>query len=170
MVVATKAQFTPEEWNQILQSPMMAGIAISAAEPSGLLGLLKESMASGRALLEAKSDPTADELIKAVVADFETPEGRTKIRDSSRSMFAGSKPAEIKTKAIESLRQVSTLLDAKAPNDAVAFKTWLRHIAQSVAEAATEGGFLGIGGIVVSEAEKATLAELSTALSLPAKA
>ena len=51
-------------------------------------------------------------------------------------------------------------------SDAVAFKTWLRHIAQS----ATGGGLLGIGGVVVSEAEKATLAELSTALSLPAKA
>jgi hypothetical protein len=43
--------------------------------------------------------------------------------------------------------------------DATAFKTWLRQISQHVAEAAKEGGFLGIGGVTVSEAEKATLAE-----------
>jgi hypothetical protein len=35
-----------------------------------------------------------------------------------------------------------------------------------VAEAASEGGFLGIGGVQVSEAEKATLAEISNALGL----
>jgi hypothetical protein len=37
-----------------------------------------------------------------------------------------------------------------------------------VAEAASEGGFLGIGGVAVSEAEKATLTEMSNALKLPA--
>ena len=58
--------------------------------------------------------------------------------------------------------------DAKAPGDAAAFKDWLRQISQHVADAAKEGGFLGIGGVRVSEAEKATLAEISSALKLPA--
>ena len=35
-----KSNFTPDEWNLLLESPMAAGIAISAAEPSGLWGLL----------------------------------------------------------------------------------------------------------------------------------
>jgi hypothetical protein len=162
-----KASFTPDEWNQIVRSVMIAGIAVSAAEPSGLFGMLGESMASARALLEAKTT-SSDELIKAVVADFETSEGRTAARDGLKSLFAGSKPTEIKTKSIEALRQVSSLLEAKAPTDSIAFKTWLRHIAQSVAEASKEGGFLGFGGVAVSETEKATLAEISAALSLPA--
>jgi hypothetical protein len=50
----------------------------------------------------------------------------------------------------------------------VAFKTWLRHTSQAVAEAATEGGFLGFGGVRVSEAEKATVGEISGALGLKA--
>jgi hypothetical protein len=37
-----------------------------------------------------------------------------------------------------------------------------------VAEAAPEGGMFGFGGVQVSESEKATLAELSKALKLPA--
>ncbi|MET0705530.1 MAG: hypothetical protein ABWY82_01615, partial [Tardiphaga sp.] len=55
--------------------------------------------------------------------------------------------------------------DAKAPDDAASFKAWLRQISQSTAEAATEGGGLfGLGGVQVSEAEKATLTEISNAL------
>ena len=43
-----------------------------------------------------------------------------------------------------------------------------KNCAFIVAEAAKEGRFLGIGGVAVSEAEKATLTEISTALKLPA--
>jgi hypothetical protein len=39
-------------------------------------------------------------------------------------------------------------------------------ICKHVAEAAKEGGFLGIGGVPVSDAEKATLTEISGALKL----
>ena len=44
-----KSSFTPDEWKLLLESVMMAGIAVSAAEPSGLWGLLKESFAEGSA-------------------------------------------------------------------------------------------------------------------------
>ena len=74
--MASKASFSPDEWTKVLQSVMMAGIAVTAAEPSGLWGTLKESMTAGHALLEAKSDTKSSQLIKAVVADFETSEGR----------------------------------------------------------------------------------------------
>ena len=41
--MASKQDFTPEEWNKILQSPMLVGIAVSMADPSGLWGALKEA-------------------------------------------------------------------------------------------------------------------------------
>jgi hypothetical protein len=66
------------------------------------------------------------------------------------------------------LREVSAIVDEKAPDDAADFKAWLRGIGQMVAEASLEGGFLGIGGVRVSEAEKATLADIERALSAPA--
>ncbi len=55
-----KSNFAPDEWKLLLESVMMAGIAVSAAEPSGLWGLLKESFASGNALVTAKMDSGAD--------------------------------------------------------------------------------------------------------------
>jgi hypothetical protein len=161
-----KSNFTPDEWKVLLESVMMAGIAITADEPSGLWGLLKETFASGSELVRAKMDAGSNALIKAVVADFETSEGRSISRDGVKEKLSGSKPPEIKAKCIETLRQAAKLLDAKAPGDAVAFKSWLRQISQHVAEAATEGGFLGIGGKKVSEAEKATLTEISSALGI----
>ena len=69
-------------------------------------------------------------------------------------------------KALESLKAVAALVDSKGGADAVPFKTWLAGIAKSVAEAAPEGGFLGFGGTQVSEAEKATVAEIAAALGV----
>ena len=163
-----KSKFTPDEWKLLLESVMMASIAITAAEPHGLWGLLQESFAGGAELAKAKIDPGADALIKAVVVDFGTAEGRSIARDGLKEKFTGSKPPEIKAKCIDTLRQVAEVVDTTAPGDAIAFKTWLRQISQHVAEAAKEGGFLGIGGVAVSDAEKATLAEISEALKLPA--
>lgn len=163
-----KSNFTPDEWKVLLESVTMAGIAVTAAEPSGLWGLLKESFAGGSAVARARVDPASNPLIKALVADFGTAEGRKAARDDLNQKLAGSKPAEIKAKCIETLRQAATIVDAKAPDDAAGFKGWLRQISQQVAEAATEGGFLGIGGVQVSEAEKATLTEISSALKLAA--
>jgi hypothetical protein len=33
--MANKQSFTPEEWTKILESTMLAGMAVSAADPSG---------------------------------------------------------------------------------------------------------------------------------------
>ena len=166
--MAGKADFTPDEWKSLLQSPLIAGIAVSAAEPSGLFGMLKESMASARALVRAKLDPNADALVKAVAADYEASEGRTLAQDGLREALIGDKPADIVPKALALLKSVSALLDSKAPSDAAAFKTGLASVAKAVAEASAEGGFLGFGGVQVSDAEKATLVQVASALGVAA--
>ncbi len=161
--MADKSNFSPEEWKLLLESVMMAGMAVSAAEPSGLWGLLKESFASGKALAKVKLDESGNPLIKAIVADFDTSEGRSAARDGLKAKLAGASGAEIKKRCIETLSKVAALVDAKAPADAAAFKGWLRQISQGVAEAASE-----VGGTLVSDAEKATLKEISSALKLAA--
>lgn len=161
-----KTSFTADEWTVLLESVMAAGIAVTMADPSGLWGIIREGFASAKTVAEVKLDPSADALVKAVVSDFATAAGRAGASDALKTKFSGKAPAEIKTQCIGILGQVSTLLEAKAPGDAAAFKGWLHTISQHVADAAGEGGFLGIGGVQVSEAEKATLAEISNALKL----
>ena len=166
--MANKSSFTPEEWSRIVASPVVASMAITAADPGGLWSLLQESMSSGWALLEAKQDTKATPLVKAVADDIGNAETRNAVRESFQNQFKGSQFADVKRKAIEELGAVSNLLDAKAPDEAAAFKSWLWSVAQKSAEAGKEGGFLGFGGIAVSDAEKATLAEIATALGNPA--
>src|SRR4029450_8871720 len=147
MLMTNKSNFTPDEWKVLLQSVMAAGIAITAAEPSGLWGLLKESFAGGTELAKAKTDPGTNALIKAVVDDFSTAEGSA-ARDALKAKFK-EQPAQIKNKCIEVLRETAAIVDAKAPGDSAAYKRWLQQISQHVAEAANEGGFLGAGGVPI---------------------
>ena len=162
--MAGKADFSQDEWARIVASPMVVGMAITAADPSGVWGLLKEAMASGWSLLDAKQNATANPLAKAVADDITNAETRTAVRDWMQAQFKGAQLGEIKRKAIEELRRVSALVDAKAPGDAGGFKAWLQDVARRAAEAGNEGGFMGFGGVAVSDAERATLAEISSAL------
>ena len=47
-------------------------------------------------------------------------------------------------------------------------KNWLAQIAQKTAEATKEGGFLGFGGTLVSDEEKAAIAKVNSSLGLAA--
>ena len=64
--------------------------------------------ASPRAARSPRPRPraAANELIRAVVADFETAEGRDAARDGLKTRFAGAKAADVKPKAITALREV----------------------------------------------------------------
>lgn len=164
--MADKSTFTPAEWSQILGAGMLAGMAISTAAPSGIFGMIKEGMASTGAVLGAAHDPNANPLIKAVVEDFQTSEGRTAAREAIKSVVSGAtSPADAETKILAALKSVAGLLDTKAPGDAPAFKAWLQSIGEAAANASAEGGFLGFGGVQVSDAEKAALAEIAKALN-----
>ena len=162
--MANKQNFTPEEWAKVLEGTMVAGMVVSAAEPSGLWGTLKEAFASRSALDAGKLDSGSNELVKAVILDFETAEGRSAVQEALRKQFTGTKPSEFVRRSLENLREVSAIVDTKAPGDADAFKAWLCGISQKVAAAAMEGGFLGLGRVRVSDAEKATLADIAKAL------
>jgi hypothetical protein len=162
--MANKNDFTPEEWTKVLESIIAAGIAVSAVAPSGWWGTLKEAAAGLPALVAAKRDPKSNELIKSAIADFE------KSKDGNilamRDRFAHAEAKECVQRSLASLREVTVIVDAKAPGEATAFKNWLCEISQKVAEATVEGSFLGIGGVRVSDAEKATLRDISKALGM----
>ena len=164
MAMADRNDFTPEEWTTVLESIIAAGLAVSATDPSGWWGTLKEAAASTPALIEAERDPKSNELIKAAIADFEKSDDGSIL--AMRMRFAQAKPTECVQRSLASLQEVSAIVDAKAPDEAAAFKTWLRAISQKVAEAAVEGSFLGFGGVRVSDAEKATLRDIDEALGM----
>jgi hypothetical protein len=143
---------------------MLTGIAVSASDPNGVWGTVKEAFVNSATLRAASHDEKTNELVKAALADLETSEGRSQVQKALRARFADAMPADCVQRSLASLKNVSAILDAKAPDDAPAFKAWLCSLSQKVADAATEGGFLGLGGQKVSDAEKATLAEIARSL------
>ena len=162
--MSLKDSFTPEEWARVVGAPMLAGIAVTAAEPGGLWGAVKESAAVAGAMGEAKA-AGGDALIGEIVAAYETAEGRAMARGVLKAEARGKAPAAVVDAAVAELQAVTAIVAAKAPGSAGAFKAWLKAVAGKVAEAGTEGGFLGFGGEKVSAAEKATLERLATALA-----
>lgn len=128
--MTNKTHFTPEEWTKVLESIMAAGLAVSAVDPSGWWGTLKEAAASTPALAAAQHDPNSNELIKAAVADFERSSDGSIL--AMRERFAQAEPTECVQRSLTSLRDVSAIVDAKAPDEAAAFKAWLRQISQKL--------------------------------------
>ena len=93
-------------------------------------------------------------------------EARSSAQQFMKEQLKGKSAIEIKPQIMGALSSAADLIDRKAGADAVGFKSWLKSTAQSVAEAAKEGGFLGFGGVAVSEAEKASIDEVARSLRI----
>ena len=86
--MANKNDFTPEEWTKVLESIMVAGMAVSGSRSKRFVGTFKEAAASSLALASANRDPNSNELIKAAIADFErSDEGGSSILAIARYDF-----------------------------------------------------------------------------------
>jgi len=161
--MAGKSDFTADEWTTLLKSPMMAALVVVAASPNGPFGIIKEMVAVGKLIAETKAKGGADALVAAVVGDITTREGMEQAKPTE---IQGKKPDEARAYALEQLKKVAALLGQKAPSDAPGFKQWLQEVATRVANASKEGGFLGIGGTLVSDEEQRALADTAAALGV----
>jgi hypothetical protein len=162
--MAVRDSFAPDEWARVVGAPMLVGVAVTAADPGGLWGAVKEGTATASAL-RAGAQAQGGGLVQEVAAAYQTSEGRDMARGVLREQSKGKQPAEVVEAAVAELGAVAALVTSKAPEQAAAFKAWLKEIAAKVAEAGTEGGFLGFGGVKVSDAEKATLDRVGAALA-----
>ena len=71
-----------------------------------------------------------------------------------------------RTALINSCKQAADVVAQKSPAEAEEYKRWLVLLAQKTAEAAKEGGFLGIGFTRVIDAEVTALKDLAAALGV----
>ena len=71
--MTSKQDFTNEEWTRIRRAPLVAGVAISLADPGGPIEVAKESVAS---LRSATLPPSQEELrgVNELVTAKATPE------------------------------------------------------------------------------------------------
>jgi hypothetical protein len=159
--MTTRADFTEEEWARLGRAPLVAGMAITLADPGGPIEALKESRAALKTVQEAAEGSHGD-FVQAVAADV------TQRALRRQNPLAGFRPAGPRAgqEILDELRAVNALLVAKAtPEEAGAFRWWLREAAQRTAKAAKEGGFLGFNAELVSEREQQMLERLGEIFS-----
>jgi hypothetical protein len=163
--MANKADFTSGEWQQIITAPQMASLYVALASPSGPVGVIQEMMASTKLIVDAMKASSGNALIDAVATDWRE---KAEKKEKPQPLQMGKDPNEVKTRCLQACRDLAALLSQKAPAEAEGYKQWVYKAAQHSAEAAKEGGFLGIGGTRVNEAEAAALKEIASALGIVA--
>jgi hypothetical protein len=155
--MTSKQDFTDEEWTRIRRAPLVAGVAISLADPGGPIEMAKETMATVRS---ATLPPSQEELLAAVALDIQA---MTQQKQNPLGEFKPRGGQQV----LEELKAVNELVTAKAtPDEAEAFRRWLVAAAQAAADAGKEGGFLGFGAERVSAGEQRMLEQVRAALGV----
>jgi hypothetical protein len=150
--MASKADFTTEEWKTIVAAAPMVGLAVTCASPNGPWGVMKEMLSMGMGMAEMLEKGRNNTLIAELAADL-------KARQTKLEPPQGMNDPE---------QCRHEVLDRKVPpEEADEFKKWLLTVGRGVAEAANEGGIFRFGSERVSDAEKNVLRQIAFTLGQP---
>lgn len=150
-----RADFNAEEWATVVDGPIYAALLVIAASHGGRL---RESLALGRVYQNAQASHGESELLDELVKS-------PPAIGAEEARHAQSNILEVAT---QHLRDAIAIVAAKAtPAETDSYKTFVMTVSQAVASAHKEGGFLGIGGKQISDAENQALDEISAALGPP---
>lgn len=162
--MTTKADYTEEEWKQLMQAPVTGGMLVIMADlhVTSMVGELKGMF---KGMVEQPAPDGAQELLGSLLEDIKA---KAENKEKMETPDTSSKDAAaVKVEMVQSLRDVTSLVDTKCSKDeASGYKQWLMGVAEATAEAGKEGGVLGIGAVRVSDKEKAVMKEISQALGL----
>jgi hypothetical protein len=120
--MATRADFTDEEWKAMQEGITGAGMYVALAD-RGFFDSFKEANALAHHLRDAHEHSDS-----VLVRDLAT--------GHDRPFGASASPEEIEQSTVATLQQAVVVLDAKAPEDLAAYRQLVLDVAQSVAEAA----------------------------------
>lgn len=120
--MATKADFTDEEWKTMQEGISGAGMYVAIID-RGFFDSFKEASALAHHLRDAQQHSDSV-LIRDLATGHDKPFGMT------------ASPEEIEQSTEATLKQAVAILEAKSPEDLPAYRQLVLEVAQSVAEAA----------------------------------
>lgn len=123
--MASKADFTEQEWEQLRKGVTGAGLYVSLADRS-FFDTFKEAGALAKHLGEARRGNDS-QMIRELA----------ETRGSGFGLTA--KPDEIESGTLESLRSAVAMLEQKAPDEVEAYRSFVTEVAGSVSQAAGGG-------------------------------
>lgn len=167
--MSTREAFTDAEWTQIISAPPAVIAAVIGSSLSGPVAIMREVDAAvktfERAAEERRNNPLMASLLLTLKGHFDAFMGKGTADNTGGSidfMGLGMNP-EL---ALETIRSAADLLTARAGATGDEVRTWMLELAHAVANAAHEGGFMGMGGEQVNEQERAMIASITAALGL----
>ena len=147
--MTAKVDFTPEEWQVVLEGPPSAGMIVVTAQRGGTI---RETIAMAKAYVEARKHHGQSELLDEIVSA--KPE-----MDHTRYHSA----EELKKSGLQHLRDAVELLGRKATAEELEeYRRFVLTLADKVASAHREGGE------DVSAAESSALEEIAATLGTSA--
>ena len=150
-------RFSPEEWDALAKLPALAASAVMMTDLSGPVGLNKEYAALLQALEAAAAANEPDSLVSLAARTFNEP---------AQIDALGVTQTNAQTMLRDGSLQTLAILNAKATHEEIhAYKKMVMEVARSVAQAAMDGGTLGIGRKPVSANEQSALDMLAAALA-----
>jgi tellurite resistance protein len=160
-------EFDPADQLLLMQGLEAAAVLISTASLGRKEETASEGLAMANYVLASASDQIAHPLLMSIIAALEDrAAGGGAFPDYGKVVTAPG----ARDRALGVVRSAVVAVDVGAtPDEASAYRVWLLGIATSVAQAGKEDqGFLGRGGVMVNDAERAALAELAGLLGLEA--
>ncbi|MCG6538131.1 MAG: hypothetical protein L7F78_26315, partial [Syntrophales bacterium LBB04] len=125
-----RTNFSDEEWNLLRTVPILVASGVSAADPSGLIGTVKEAFSGMSSMMESYKEGSQLELIGALLADKNTPT----MPDRGTLLGEGSREQQIenlKTTVLGKVREALNLLGSKAsPVEVAAYKKMIATVAE----------------------------------------
>ena len=161
--MATKNDFTADQWQVLRNTPQLVALATAAAGNSGLFGSLSEGIAMASSIAEAARGENP--LLREVFGKDEIRAAQDQIRTMLKSATdRATLNTQLQNAAADGIKAALSALTAKGATtaDTEAFRALLSGIGDKVANASKEGGFLGFGGERVSEGERQFLAQLKS--------
>jgi len=147
--MTTKADFTPQEWELVLEGPPSAGMLVITAQRGGML---RETVSMAKAYVEARQHHGQSELLDEIVAV------KPKLDHTRYHSLE-----ELKERSLGHLRDAVALLKGKATDEELAdYKSFIINLADKVARAHREHGG---GEEAVSPSEQAATAAIAEALA-----
>lgn len=143
------------DWAKVTSAPVAAMFAVAASDLSGPIGSIKEAQAAGKALQAAAGRVEPSSMLAAAFGGGLNTDMMKQLKTL----------APTKDKLIGIIQAGATAVAAKSPAELPAYKATILSVAQATAEAAKEGGFLGIGGTLVSKDEQAAIDAIRAALA-----
>lgn len=163
--MATRTDFSPDQWQALRNAPQLVALATAAAGNSGFFGSLSEGMAIASTMAETLRGEQP--LLKELFGREEMQAAQEQIKASIKSVTDRTALApHLQQQAIETVSAaLAALAEKGATADTAAFRALLTSIGEKVANASKEGGFLGFGGERVSDGERQFLARLQSVVT-----